>query len=92
LEIDPNSRETVWQYTDNPRWNFFSPHFGGAQCLSNGNTLIIEGWFGGMFQVTSEGKVVWEYINEFNSSGWSINAFFRARQYTFDDIPQLIKK
>ena len=43
--------------------NFHSNIISGARRLPNGNTLITEGFFGRMFQVTPEGEVVWEYIN-----------------------------
>ena len=34
-----------------------------ARRLPNGNTLICEGDFGRLFQVTSDGEIVWEYVN-----------------------------
>ena len=63
IEVNPANNEIVWEYTDNPAYNFFSSYISGARRLHNGNTLITEGQFGRMFQVTPEGDVVWEYIN-----------------------------
>ena len=37
----------------------------GAQRLPNGNTLICEGMTGRLFEVTSVGEVVWEYVTPF---------------------------
>jgi len=94
LEIDVDS-ELAWKYRDKPNWNLFSPHIGGAQRLPNGNTLIIEGWFGRMFQVTPDNELVWEFINDYSPiPGWSteINSFFRARHYMKNEIPQLNKQ
>jgi hypothetical protein len=34
-----------------------------ARRLPNGNTLICEGDFGRLFQVTPAGEIVWEYVN-----------------------------
>ena len=34
-----------------------------ARRLPNGNTLICEGDFGRIFQVTPGGEIVWEYVN-----------------------------
>ncbi|MEY8710411.1 aryl-sulfate sulfotransferase [Mangrovibacter phragmitis] len=73
LEIDPATREIVWQYTasmsGNPDSTFFSPFVSGAQRLPNGNTLIDEGIDGRFFQVTPTGKIVWEYIVPFTGIG-----------------------
>ena len=38
---------------------------GSAQRLPNGNTLIAESSFGRFFEVTTEGEIVWEYVNPF---------------------------
>jgi len=67
LEIDPITRNIVWQYdassSGDQVWTFFSYFMGGARRLPNGNTLICETIHGRIFQVTPEGEIVWEYIN-----------------------------
>ena len=63
LEIDPITKRIVWQYVDTPPWKFFSPRISNAQRLPNGNTLICEGSFGRLFEVTPDGATVWEYVN-----------------------------
>ena len=68
LEINPVTREVVWQYTGTKR-TFFSPFIGSAQRLPNGNTLIDEGIWGRFFQVTPAGKIVWEYLSPFVGRG-----------------------
>jgi hypothetical protein len=90
IEIDPNSMEIVWEYCEEPYYNFYSPHISGARRLPNGNTLVIEGAFGRMFQVTGEGEIVWEYINPFfveSLSGYTANTVFRANHYMKQEIP-----
>lgn len=67
LEIDPVKREVVWQYTGT-KASFFSPYISSAQRLPNGNTLIDEGIDGRFFQVTPQGKIVWEYVSPFARS------------------------
>lgn len=57
------TQEIVWQYMDDPPHNFFSWYISGAQCLPNSNTLITEGAFGRLFEVTPAGQTVWEYVN-----------------------------
>ncbi len=91
IEVDPATSQIVWQYMDRPAYNFFSAFISGAQRLPNGNTLITEGQFGRMFQVSSSGEVVWEYINpHFHQGPFGLgNSVFRARQYLPEEVPAL---
>ena len=92
IEVDPATNQIVWQYRDNPPFNFFSAYISGARRLPNGNTLVTEGHFGRIFQVTPEGSVVWEYINPHfapNEQGYVVNSVFRATHYMPDAIAQL---
>lgn len=92
IEIDTETKSVVWEYHDRPMMNFYSAGFSSARRLPNGNTLITEGLFGRMFQVTHEGEVVWEYVNPFftsNEYGVVVNSVFRAIHYAPNDIPQL---
>lgn len=95
IEINPETNEIVWEYKDSPLANFFSWRISGARRLSNGNTLITEGEFGRLFQVTAENEVVWEYINPHFSEDPSgivdgvYNVVFRATHYMADEIPAL---
>lgn len=85
IELDPKSQEVVWQYIDPQRWTFFSPVMGGVQRLANGNTLICEALQGRVFEVTSKGEIVWDYICPYfhhvpvmRGEG---NALFRSYRY-----------
>jgi hypothetical protein len=73
LEIDPVSKQIVWQYTGassgGPGWSFRSTHISNARRLPNGNTFIDEGQIGRFFQVTPEGEIVWEYVNPYPRRG-----------------------
>jgi len=51
----------AWSYSDPEK--FCSQFISGAQRLSNGDTLICEGKAGRVFEVTKDGKIVWEYLN-----------------------------
>lgn len=65
IEIDPVTKEIVWQYCGNDFssvFHFFSPRISGAQRLPNGNTLICEGLYGRFFEVTQQGEIVWEFL------------------------------
>ena len=90
LEVEPVTQTIVWEYHDTPVYNFFSPYISGVRRLSNGNTLITEGNFGRMFQVTPDKQVVWEYVNPYfpaGPDGAPVNAVFRATHYLPQDIP-----
>ena len=52
IELDPKTHKTVWEYRARPAYTFFSPHISGAQRLPTGNTLICEGQWGRLFEVT----------------------------------------
>lgn len=87
IEFDPESGETVWQYKGAPPFTFFSPHISGAQRLASGNTLICEGQWGRVFEVTPAGEIVWEYISPFFDpapGGGRANMMFRAYRYAAD--------
>jgi hypothetical protein len=51
----------LWSYSDPDK--FCSQFISGAQRLPNGDTLICEGKAGRVFEVTKDGKIVWEYLN-----------------------------
>jgi hypothetical protein len=67
IEVDPMTKEIVWQYdglaSGSQFWTFMSFHMSSARRLPNGNTLICEGDYGRLFQVTAAGEIVWEYVN-----------------------------
>ena len=91
LEIDPATKQPVWTYQDQPVFNFYSAYISGAQRLPNGNTLIVEGITGRLFEVTREGAVVWEYINPYFGVHPSLGAnnwVFRAQRYPYDAFPR----
>jgi hypothetical protein len=95
IEVDPKSKNIVWTYQEETLYYFFSPYISGAQRLDNGNTLICEGNFGRLFEVTQNGDLVWEYVSPHfhrpkdapNSP--PTNAVFRAFRYTAAQLPHL---
>ena len=50
-----------WTYTATPPADFYAHIMSGTQRLPNGNTLVIDGPAGTIFQVTPDGKTVWKY-------------------------------
>jgi hypothetical protein len=88
LEINPSSREIVWQYKGQPAVTFYSPRVSSVQRMANGNTFICEGMHGRMFEVTQAGEIVWEYVSPFYNtvSPFGItNQIFKARKYSKKD-------
>lgn len=89
LEIELASKKTVWEFKTTPPHLFFSPYISGAQRLPSGNTLICEGLWGRIFEVTPAGEMVWNFINPFfvpndAKQGPGTNSVFRAYRYTAD--------
>ena len=81
----------AWSYTANIKEEFYSQFVSGAQRLPNGNTLICAGWNGYIFEVTAEGKTVWEYGNADATEGVAHqgalkggNGMFRSPRYAAD--------
>ena len=85
VELNPKTNEIIWEYQGTPTASFFSWFISGAQRLSSGNTLICEGAWGRLFEVTSDGNIVWEYINPYFSTNHpnykGYNFVFRAYRY-----------
>ena len=57
------SAEVVWTYAAAPPESFYADVASNAQRLPNGNTLIADGRAGRIFEVTPEGKTVWDFVN-----------------------------
>jgi len=63
LTLDPRTGEVTSEYMGPEADPLYSKRSGGAQELANGNVLIIETDGGRALAVTSEGEVVWEFVN-----------------------------
>ncbi len=98
LEIDPIDRTILWQYTGEssgqPVWSFHSSFISSARRLPNGNTLIDEGMYGRIFQITPEGDIVWEYVSPYfgqvplrAGKVLSSNWVYRAQPVPYDWVP-----
>jgi hypothetical protein len=90
IELDPANKEIIWEYKGKPTVTFFSWFISGAQRLPSGNTLICEGAWGRLFEVTPDGQIVWEYINPYFSEDHpnfkDHNYVFRAYHYAPDSV------
>ncbi len=88
IEVELATKQIVWKYQEKRESDFFSPRISNAQRLPNGNTLICEGDFGRLFEVTFDGEVVWEFVNPYFGEGPSgpSNRVFRAYRYSAEEI------
>lgn len=101
LEIDPVTLRVVWQFIASDEYTgmmplinntaFYSQLISAAQRLPNGNTLITEGCFCRLFEVTPEKEIVWEYRAPFDKESTSGPMVYRAYRYPYDYVPQLEK-
>jgi hypothetical protein len=87
-EIDPKTKEVVWEYRGSPPYTFHSPFISGVERLPNGNSLICEGQWGRLFEVTPESEIVWDYVSPyFNGKDVPYaegNFVFRCYRYAAD--------
>ena len=64
IELDPKKKAIVWSYpAGEGDGTFFSDTRGSAQALAGGTVLITESDRGRIFEVTRQGKLVWEFWN-----------------------------
>jgi hypothetical protein len=94
FEIDPRKKnKIVWEYKGHPPHTFDSTYISGVQRLWSGNTLICEGRWGRIFEVTPKGEIVWNYISPYfikakTTPPDAMNSVFRAYRYR-DDSPEI---
>ena len=99
LELNPATLEVEWSFIASDakggmmplvvNSEFYSQLVSSAQRLPNGNTLITEGCFSRLFEVTPEKEIVWEYRAPFDEVG--IPMIYRAYRYPYSYVPQLEK-
>lgn len=63
LEVDPVTGEIVETIDTDGSKRFFTATRGSAQRLPNGNTLIVEGERGRVFELTPDRQIVWEFLS-----------------------------
>ncbi len=99
VEINPVTLEVVWELKGRdfragmmPMCEdtaFYSQLVSSAQRLPNGNTLVTEGSFARVFEVTADKEIVWEFKSPFENQGGAM--FYRTYRYPYDYVPQLEK-
>ena len=89
VEIDPTDDSIPYEYTATSSgatqaWSLYSHFKGNAQRLPDGNTMIVEGSSGRIFEVTDTGEIVWELVSPLDTGG---NDIYRAFKVPFSWIP-----
>jgi hypothetical protein len=68
MTIDPVTRETKVVYESREDPIFYTGMRGKHQHLANGNILITQAQKGRAFEVTRDGKIVWDYVNRYDEN------------------------
>ena len=97
LEIDPQTLEVKWQYTPQEAGlaplvedsKFYSILVSSVQRLPNGNTMILEGANGRIFEVNSDHEIVWEYMNPYVDKKREHSLLYRAYRVPYEWISQV---
>jgi outer membrane protein assembly factor BamB len=87
VRLNPLNNQILWQWTD--PFNFFAaPMMGGAQQQPNGNILITNSHIGQIFEITPDGRIVWNFLGAFESdplrlqsSWWPGTRLYRVHSY-----------
>jgi hypothetical protein len=91
VELNPISGEIEWQYVADPPESFYSEVEGSSQRLPNGNTLICESAKGHVFEVTSDGEIVWDWLNPEIENGRRVRVYRMIRLPVEVIDPLLVK-
>jgi len=88
VEVELATKQIVWKYQEKRESDFFSPRISNTQRLPNGNTLVCEVDCGRFYEVTTDGELVWEYVNPYFGEGATglNNRVFRAYRYSEEEI------
>ena len=73
--------EIIWTYAADPPESLYAILGSNAQRLPNGNTLITDAPAGRVFEVTREGKTVWDFAHPLRSEDDNV---YRAYRYPLD--------
>jgi len=66
--VDPATNQTQVLYGGRDGQRMFSPERGTHQRQPNGDIMITEAEQGRAFEVTPDGKIVWEYVNRYDAT------------------------
>jgi hypothetical protein len=88
VRMDPRTGGITWTY-DGGGKPFFSFERGFCQPLPNGNVLVTVSSQGQAFEITAEGKVVWEFFHP-QLAGDTRRAIYRMLRYPAAEVEALL--
>ena len=89
IELNPLTKEIVWQYRAPNPTDMYTVTRGASQRLPNGNTLIANSEKGQAFEVTPEGRIVWEFLSpHFNAEGHR-GTIVRMKRYELEYVQRI---
>ncbi|MGF1476476.1 MAG: arylsulfotransferase family protein [Geminicoccaceae bacterium] len=88
IEVDPETTAIEWSYAGTEDEPFFSDVMSSQQRLANGNTLVTESKRGRVFEVTRDGKIVWDFRNPARSepNPEEVAVVMGAQRYSPEDL------
>ena len=91
VEVNPLTREIVWEFRGGGDMEFFSKSRGSAQRLPNGHTLIGNSNSGQAIEVDAGGRALWEFNNPVVNAEGHRGAIIRMRRYPPELIDGLLR-
>ncbi len=82
VELDPLTRQIVWEYAAPEPTDFYTRSGGANQRLANGNTLVTDSDNGEIYEVTGTGEIVWHFVNPARDKRGHRAAIARAKRYS----------
>lgn len=92
VEVDPRTKRIVWQYRPAVPSELFTMSRGSSQRLPNGNTLVAESDRGHAFEVTREGRIVWDFWNPFHNEKGQRGVIVRMRRIDRDAVAAIVRE
>jgi len=90
VELDPVTKEIVWQFFSESRGDFYSASRGSSQRLANGNTLIAESDRSRAFEVTPGGRIVWYWRNTERNDLGQLVTIVRMKRLPLDFVDAIL--
>ena len=85
------SNQIVWTFVPGSVSTGNSTHISGVQRLPNGNSIGTSGEMGHMYEVTSAGQLVWEYVNPVQSVNGVKTAISYLTNPTWQSVNQVFR-
>lgn len=92
IELNPLTREIVWEFRTDPPESFYTASKGSNQRLANGNTLIASSDDGIAFEITPAGEQVWRFVCPDKGVRGKRASIVRMQRYPVEMIERLLKK